>query len=98
MSDGTTTKKIVRSSNLALRFYKHDGWTRECLEQYLVAGKIMDTALMFQDRPEEAYFLLDVGSRFDMQRLYENEVSDVVRRFDDDPSETDFHFMERFNW
>ena len=38
-----SAKKPVSSSNLALRFYKCHGWTREDLEPYLLKGVIQDT-------------------------------------------------------
>jgi hypothetical protein len=89
-------KKIVRSSNLALRFYQNDGWTKEVLEKYLIKGSFLDSKERFGDT--NPYFVLNVGSQLDMKRLYEEQVSSVQRAFDDYPHQTDLGFMERFNW
>jgi hypothetical protein len=82
-------KKRVSSSNLALRFYKGDGWTRECLEKYLTRGKLLDTAETHGDKPESAYFILDVGAALDMPKLYAEQVSEVHRAFNDHPQMSD---------
>lgn len=87
-------KKTVRSSNLALRFYKYDGWTRECLEKYLLSGEIRDTEFSHhKDSPETAYFSTNLNTRLDLGSLYENEVSEVIRAYDDYPYQTDLEFM-----
>lgn len=31
-------RRIIRLSNLALRFYKGDGWTRELVDSYIIRG------------------------------------------------------------
>lgn len=87
------TKLPVRSSNLALRFYVSDGWTRELLEPLLIKGTIVENDLMDGD----SYFLLDVGSSLDIDKLDEMK-SKLYRRFDDHPEQTDKEFMASFNW
>ena len=92
-------KKRVSSSNLALRFYKADGWARETLEKYLIKGELYDTQFTHhQDLPVNAYFILKPGSALDMAKLYDEQVSEVHRTFNDYPQDTDLQFMERFNW
>jgi hypothetical protein len=91
-------KKTVCSSNLSLRFYKEDGWTRECLEKYLIRGEISDTEITHGDDPEFAYYILKTNSKLDMKRLYEEQVGRVDRAFDDYPTMTDLQFMESKNW
>jgi hypothetical protein len=91
-------KKRVSSSNLALRFYKMDGWTREVLEKYLIKGSLQDTEFTHHDHGVNAYYILKVGSRLDMQRLYDEQVSEVDRAFNDYPSQSDLQFMESYNW
>ena len=92
-------KKVVHSSNLALRFYKACGWTREILEKYLIEGNILDTEFSHHQDPHAiAYYVLKPYSKLDMASLYKNEVSEVNRMYDDYPEETDLEFMERFNW
>jgi ribosomal protein S18 acetylase RimI-like enzyme len=92
------SKKEVHSSNLALRFLKRCGWTKETLEQYLIRGKLIDTQESHDDDEYWAYYILDVGSRLDMKKLYEEQVSVVYRAFDDYPNMTDLEFMESKNW
>lgn len=92
-------KKVVHSSNLALRFYRSEGWTLEILNKYLTKGKFADTHLSHHKDPlEHSYFILEVRSTLDIAKLYEEQVSRVVRAFDDYPYDTDVEFMERFNW
>lgn len=90
------SKKRVSSSNLALRFYKCDGWTGECLNQYLLNGYMRDTEYAPHfDKPEIAYFSPNIGCVMDLERLYENEVSTVDRAYNDYPNESDLEFMQR---
>jgi hypothetical protein len=95
----SVTKKRVSSSNLALRFYKFDGWTRECLEKYLTKGELIDTEFSHHaDTPDNAYFILKPYSKLDMKRLYDEQVSEVLRAFNDNPEWSDLQFMESKNW
>ena len=89
-------KKRVSSSNLNLRFYKSDGWTREDIEPYLVKGYLNDSAEMFGDREDLAYYVLGMNTRLVMKRFYEEKVGEVFRAFDDYPNWTDLEFLE--NW
>jgi hypothetical protein len=91
-------KKPVHSSNLALRFYRQDGWTREILENYLTRGKLVDSAERFGDTDDTSYFILAVGARFDIGELHRDHVGEVIRTFNDYPGDSDLQFMERKNW
>ncbi len=91
-------KKRVSSSHLALRFYKGDGWTLECLKKYLVKGEFLDSEKQFGDNPDWAYFVLKPYSVLDMKRLYDEQVSNVHRAFNDAPEMSDLQFMESKNW
>jgi hypothetical protein len=91
-------KKAVSSSNLALRFYKIDGWEPEDIEPYLLKGNLEDTEHMHGDKPEWAYYRLAVYSRLDMDRFYEEKVSAVHRAFNDYPNMTDLEFLKSKNW
>ena len=91
-------KKAVSSSNLSLRFYLNEGWTRDDIEPYLISGKILNTQETHNDAAEWAYYILDVDSRLDMKRFYEEKVSTVYRRYDDYPNQTDLQFLESKNW
>jgi hypothetical protein len=88
-------RKVVRSSNLALRFYKRDGWLKETLETYLSQGSLIDSELRFGDAHDEAYFVFEPGAKVDVKSLYFGEVAEVDRQFDDRPEETDLEFLER---
>ena len=91
-------KKRVQSSNLALRFYKSEGWTKEDLLPYLMKGLIEDTETTHGDKPHYSYYRLDVFSTLDMDRFYKEKVSEVHRAFDDYPNMTDLEFLKSMNW
>jgi len=91
-------KKTVSSSNLALRFYKNAGWTRADIEPYLLTGYLLDTEFLHNDAPEMAYYILEVHSRLNMPKFYEEKVGKVIRAFDDYPNMTDLQFLESKNW
>lgn len=87
-------KMPVHSSHLALRFYKHDGWTKEILDQYLKMGRVRD---QIEGQEVRDYWFLDhnLGSCFDMDRLYNDRVSKVLTY---DGKEGDLEYMRRMNW
>jgi len=92
------TKKRVQSSHLALRFYKHDGWTKEILDKYLVRGRVVD---IWPGQEQRDYWFLDhtEGSTLDMDRLYKNEVGEVCRYSETaEKGASDLNYMKRFNW
>lgn len=90
-------KKPVSSSHLALRFYKHCGWTKEILEKYLIRGAVKDQA---EGQEVRDYWWLDhtQNSCLDMKRLLDEQVSQVIRWYDGPPRETDLEYLEKFNW
>lgn len=88
-------RKVVRTSNSALRFYRRDGWIREVLEVYLCHGQLLDSHEVFGDCLQDAYFMFAWGSKVDVKSLYLVEVSQVDRCCDDDATETDLEFLER---
>lgn len=91
-------KKRVQSSHLALRFYKHDGWTKEILDQYLIRGRVVD---IYPGQKQRDYWWLDheQGSALDMDRLYKNEVGEVSRYRDMAAlGKSDLEYMKGFNW
>jgi len=83
-------KKIVQSSNLCLRFYRADGWEKETLEKYLLKGSVS----IKHPKDELPYYTLDAGSYFDCAKLYEEQVSLLIRAFDDNLTQSDVQFME----
>jgi len=86
-------KKPIRSSNLNLRFYVNDGWTKKELEEILEKGSILG---QFAEE-ENGYYILDVGSRFHINKLLE-KMSVLHRTFNDYPQETDEEFIEGRMW
>lgn len=91
-------KKIVRSSNLAARFYVSDGWTIEELNQYLIKGQfIRREGSLWANEGDNLYdyFMLDVGSSYDVDKLAPNVV--VKPYFSDQPAEV-IAFLKSFNW
>jgi len=86
--------KVVRSSNLALRFYVSDGWTKEELMELLVG----DTGdFLIRPMDPEPYYILTVGSRLDPEKLLA-KTSKLVRAFNDHPWQSDLQFMMKYNW
>lgn len=84
---------LVRSSNLALRFYEKDGWTKEHIEFFLVEGEVLEQKSMFCSD----YYIVSVGSTVDFRKL-RSLVSRVDRAFDDNPNESDNDFMKKHLW
>lgn len=91
----TKQGKTISSSNLTLRFYVRNGWTKEELDDCCTKGEV------YMAHPDDIdpYYTLDPkqGSAFDIKKLL-SLASEVVRAFDDRPWETDEEFCERFNW
>ena len=88
-------KHIIRSSNLALRFYRKDGWTREELEECLEKGIIIfrQDIIMGNDM---SYWMLDIRSKFNIDKLM-SKMSKLDRMFDDRPEESDREYLEKMN-
>ena len=91
-------KKCVHTSNLALRFYKNNGWTKEELEQYIISGSIDDTELLHGDKNEWAYLRPSAGTKMDLKRLFEEKVSAINRFHTDKNNLNDLEYLESFNW
>lgn len=58
-------KKIIRTSNLALRFYLKDGWTKEELDGCCSQGEVNIHTIT----DEYPYYILDPGASFDTDKL-----------------------------
>lgn len=65
-------RKVIRISSLAMRFYYHDGWTRELLEKY-ADGPLVEKG----DGGWDHYLIPEVGTRIDVDRLYLEESPEV---------------------
>ena len=85
-------KKVIRSSNLCLRFYLSDLWSEALLNSLCAKGGV-HCAHPFDADP---YYTLKPQSRFDCEKLLEH-ASYVDRMFDDDPTLTDLEFLKKMN-
>lgn len=83
--------KPVRSSNLMLRFYVSDGWSKSILDSFCTKGQV---SIKHPD-DTNPYYTLDAGSQLDIVQLYIGHVSVVHRAFSDYPNETDIAYMLR---
>ena len=88
--------KIV-SSHLALRFYRSNGWTEDLVKSCMDRGplKFNDDQVGGQDW---AYWVLECGSRFNVDRLL--EVAGPVFDFHDKElrGEEAREYVSRMNW
>jgi hypothetical protein len=89
----------VQSSNLALRFYKRDGWNQEILDGLVTEGSINKHHSFERDEASGwgGYWLPEPGTKMDMDKLM-GLVTSVHRAFDDRPEEDDRSFCERMLW
>jgi hypothetical protein len=65
--------RTIRISSLAMRFYSHDGWTREDLEKY-ADGPIEEKGAGGWDH----YWIPGAYTKLDVERLYEEEKPEVA--------------------
>lgn len=90
-----TLKKVAKTSNLTIRFYCHDGWTKEELDACCDKGEV------YCAHPSDVhpYWTLDhrQGSRFNPDKLLK-KLERIDRRFDDQNVFTDKELIEHFNW
>jgi hypothetical protein len=81
----------VSSSNLGLRFYKSDGWSKELLD---VIGTFMPHPQFDVDETTGfGGYWIPIGE-VDIDKLM-GIVTNVSRAFDDCPKESDREFVER---
>ena len=89
--------KHIRSSHLALRFYKN-WWTKENLDHYVTRGRVMDQV---EGQEVRDYWLLDnrQASRMDMERLY-RELKPRVFHYNNQElfGEEAVEYMHDMNW
>lgn len=90
-----TSKKPIRMSNLAMRFYIHDGWTKEELDGLCIRGEVK----CFHPQDIRPYFTLDhnLASQFDAEKLLA-KTSKIVRAFSDQNQYSDLDLIKRYNW
>ncbi len=87
----------VRTSNLSIRFYAADGWTRDavvaCLRESFSDCVIQDKIYPYSDYSDLTYFIAPPDT-LDIDRLC-RVVTSVARGFDDYPKETDREHLVR---
>lgn len=88
----------IQSSHLALRFYKHDGWTKELLNQYLLYGEVLD---VWKDQEVRDYWFLnhEKNSHLDMERLVKDLNPRVFNWSNEELSgEQALSYLKEMNW
>ena len=85
-------KKTILASHLALRFYKHYGWSEDEVKSYLVRGNLR----FFDD--ENPYWVGEVGSVFDVDKLIEGvgDIYDWENQKIEDAEKR--KFLTGYNW
>jgi len=86
-------KMPICSSNLALRFYLQDGWTKEFLDSLTIKGECIYREMKFGDE-DLSYYMPIPNTKLDIDKLI-LYVSEVNRAFDDYPNESDIEFIKR---
>lgn len=84
-------KKIIRSSHLALRFYRSDGWTRKEVEDLVDEGEIEDTFELHADA--DPYFRLKLHGKFKIDKII--LCSHIINRYyQGEPKESDIDYLK----
>lgn len=85
--------KIANTSNLAMRFYVKDGWTKTELDACCHKGEFNIHFPGDVDR----YYSLDIGGSYDVDKLLPL-ISNIERRFKEQSERTDRQLLEDMNW
>lgn len=85
---------VVRSSHLAARFYKDDGWNQEILDSCMEKGTIEFADTLYG----RGYYRLVPYSRYDVDKLLEH-VTEIIH-YDGHklPKEEFKQYLENLNW
>ncbi len=85
----------ILASSLAMRFYKHYGWTAPVLQSCLISRK---SRLRYFDDPDAPYWILDGHSQFDLKKLKPHVTA--IQTFEGDMLEEDKWdaFLTEMNW
>ena len=60
-------KKPISQSNLLLRFYVHDGWTKEELDKCAIKGE----SQIHTESDPQPYYIFHIGNVYDSTKLLE---------------------------
>jgi hypothetical protein len=88
--------KIV-TTNLAMRFYKNDGWGEADLLPAVVKHTHPEGPFKYFSEDALPYWIPNVGTRLDLGVLLE-KASQVQRMYDENPCLSDREFLEKYNW
>lgn len=90
---GDVMKKVAHTSNLAMRFYVRDGWTKGELDECIVRGEFIIA------HPEDTnpYYSIGPHDSYDSKKLLE-KISKIKRGFDDQNQYSDYELLEHMNW
>lgn len=88
--------KVV-TTNLAIRFYKRDGWTEPDLLS-LVEDSVLDQSFKFFDDGDMAYWVPYAGVKMDIEKMLKQHNPVVIRTFNDFPNQSDLEHLESKNW
>jgi len=85
--------KAAVASNLAMRFYISDGWTKEELDECCVQG------CFDNNWPDDAnpYYILNRQGSYDVEKLLA-KISKIRRAFPEQHDLTDRELLEQQNW
>jgi hypothetical protein len=88
--------KKIMLSGLAARFYVHHGWTKELVDDYLLNGSFVE---FHTDNHNDHYFILSVGSRYDIPRLLKDFPDlEIGSFFKEDLNESKEDLLKSRNW
>lgn len=88
--------KII-TTNLAMRFYKNDGWNEDTLLQCVQSFSHPEGPFKYFKEDAIPYWIPNVGTKLDLDMLLE-KASTIQRTFNDFPEESDKQHLQRFNW
>lgn len=93
-------KKKISITSLAMRFHEHFGWSEPILNAYLLSGSFKKMA-GWPEMGVSDYYILDVGSRLDIDRLIKDDhVGELIGRdsYGELRGLTDQQVLESRNW
>lgn len=100
MKEQRTTNLPVVITSLAMRFNKKEGWTEELLSRYLRRGALVLRGFGTDEQLDQ-YWILEVDSSLDVERMFEDGVVGEVRckdQYGETRDLSDVDAMKSRNW
>lgn len=94
-----SSKHTVFITSLAMRFYSHNGWTHDELAKYLTRGGMVEKGS--HHPPHDHYWILEVNSALDVDRMFADGVVGEVRckdEYGETKNLSDIEAMKLRNW